>query len=219
MEQTFRGFPKDLPDFLWGIALNNEKPWFEAHREIYEWTLHGPIKALSGDLTEALGERFSDLVLTPHVSRIYRDARTLNGRGPLNDHMWFSIGRTGRVYASEPQFYFGIEARCCDWGIGYWNVSAADMERWRARIDAAPAKLERIVRPLSRLDGHELMGGAYKKPKGDPGRVLFDWYNARRIVFGKTVWFDPDPPGPALFDTLLSDFSAYVPLYRYLTEL
>ena len=219
MERMFAGFPSDLPEFLWGIALNNEKPWFEARRDIYERVLHGPVKALAGDLTEALGERFPDLVLTPHVSRIYRDARTLNGRGPLNDHMWFSIGKTGRVYETEPQFYFGIEARCCDWGVGFWNVKAADMERWRARIDASPGKLESIVRKLGELPEHALLADSYRKPKGDPGKLLYGWYNAKRIVFGKTVWFEPDPPGPELYDTLLADFSAYVPLYRYLTEI
>jgi len=218
MARTFEGFPKDLPDFLWGIALNNEKPWFEARRDIYERTLHGPMKALSGDLAEALTEAHGELSLRTHVSRIYRDARTLNGRGPLNDHMWFSIGKTARVYEPEPQFYFGVEARCCDWGMGLWNVTAADMERWRAAIDADPRKAERLVNGLREKTGMELLGGAYKRPKGDPGPALFDWYNARRIVLGKTLWFDPDPPGPELFEAVLRDFEALVPLYKYLLE-
>ena len=93
------------------------------------------------------------------------------------------------------------------------------MERWRARIDAAPDKLARIVQGLEKLDrDYALLGGAYKKPKGDPGRGLFDWYNAKRIVFGKTVWFEPDPPGPELMDTLTEAFSGMMPLYRYLAE-
>ncbi len=214
----FGGFPKELPDFLWGIALNNEKPWFEAHRDDYERCLHGPVKSLAFQLADTLAERFPDLALMPHISRIYRDARTLNGRGPLNDHMWFSLGRTGRVYAEEPQFYFGVEARCCDWGLGYWNIGADALEHWRQSIDAHPEKLSRIVRKVNKLDGFDLLGGVYKRPKGDPGKLLYDWYNARRIVLGKTVWFDPDPPGQELADTLAEDFSALVPLYRYLLD-
>lgn len=215
---AFEGFPQDLPDFLWGIALNNEKPWFEARRDTYERALHGPIKALADDVTEALSEKYPDLTLSRHISRIYRDARTLNGRGPLNDHMWFSIGRTGRVYATEPQFYFGIEARCCDWGFGMWNVSAADMERWRAAIDASPERLRRLVKGLRRKTGMELLGGVYKRPKGDPGPELFDWYNAKRIVLGKTSWFEPDPPGAEIADRLIEDFTALMPLYRFMND-
>ena len=215
----FAGFPADLPEFLWGIALNNEKPWFEARRDTYERVLHGPMKALAGDLAEALARRHDDLSFRVHISRIYRDARTLNGRGPLNDHMWFSIGRTGRVYASEPQFYFGIEARCCDWGIGYWNTDAAMMERWRGRIDTNPKPLSAIVRKINKMHGFELLGGAYKRPKGDPGSLLFDWYNARRIVVGKVEWFEPDPPGADLLDRLIEDYSAFMPLYEYFLKL
>ena len=214
----FAGFPADLPEFLWGIALNNEKPWFEARRDTYERVLHGPMKALAGDLAEALARRHDDLSFRVHISRIYRDARTLNGRGPLNDHMWFSIGKTARVYEPEPQFYFGIDARSCDWGMGMWNVTASDMERWRAVIDADPARVERIVKSLRKKTGTELIGGAYKRPKGDPGPALFDWYNARRIVLGREIWFEPDPPGVGLYETILSDYLSMVPLYRFLRD-
>lgn len=215
----FEGFPKDLPDFLWGIAFHNEKPWFEAHRDDYERCLHGPVKSLVWQVLETLQAQFPKLVLTPHISRIYRDARTLNGRGPLNDHMWFSLGRTGRVYATEPQFYFGVEARCCDWGLGYWNVPPAAMDSWRASIDANPQKLARIVRKVNKMDGFELVGGSYKRPKGDPGPLLFDWYNSRRPVIGKVEWFEPDPPGAELADRLAADFAALMPLYDYLIAL
>ena len=211
----FEGFPAELPDFLWGIALHNEKPWFEARRDVYERCLYGPIKALAAQVIDTLGERFPDIALTPHISRIYRDARTLNGRGPLNDHMWFSLGRTGRVYAAEPQFYFGIEARCCDWGIGYWNASAEMLERWRKSIDANPERLARIVRKINRMEGFVTIGDPYKRPKGDPGPLLFEWYNARHPGVGKTEWFDPDPPGAELAERLAADFAKLMPLYEY----
>lgn len=215
----FEGFPKELPDFLWGIALNNEKPWFEARRDIYERCLHGPIRALAYGLCDALGERFPRAPLSPHISRIYRDARTLRGRGPLNDHMWFSLGRTGRVYAAEPQFYFGIEARRCDWGLGYWNVGADTMEHWRRSIDANPQKLSRIVRRINKMEGLELWPDVYKRPKGDPGKLLYNWYNAKRLVVQRIEWFEPDPPGAELADRLLEEFSALMPLYEYFLTL
>lgn len=217
--QPFEGYPAELPDFLWGIALNNEKPWFEARRDIYERCLHGPTKALAYQVMEELSERFPKLVLTPHISRIYRDARTLNGRGPLNDHMWFSLGRTGRVYAAEPQFYFGVEARCCDWGIGYWNAGTEMLERWRKSIDANPQRLSRIVRKVNKLDGFEMISEPYKKPKGDPGPLLYNWYNARHPGVGKVEWFDPDPPGPELADRIVEDFTVLMPLYEYFLAL
>ena len=31
----FTGFTDATVDFLWGIRFNNERPWFEAHKETY----------------------------------------------------------------------------------------------------------------------------------------------------------------------------------------
>ena len=31
----FQGFSQETIDFLWGIRFNNEKSWFEAHKEVY----------------------------------------------------------------------------------------------------------------------------------------------------------------------------------------
>ena len=215
----FEGFPADLPDFLWGIALNNDKTWFEAHRDDYERCLHGPVKALTWQVLEALGEKYPREPLSPHISRIYRDARTLRGRGPLNDHMWFSIGRTGRVYSLEPQFFFGVEARCCTWGLGFWNAGAEVMDRWRKSIDVNPRRLARIVGTVNRMEGMERYGETYKRPKGDPGALLFDWYNTKMPGVSRTLWFDDGLPGPELAGIIASDFIKLMPLYRYLAEL
>ncbi len=215
----FAGFPPELPDFLWGIALHNEKPWFEAHREDFERCLNGPIRALAWQVLDTVGGKYPDEPLRPHISRIFRDARNLRGRGPLNDHMWFSFGRTGRVFATEPQFFFGIDARCCSWGVGYWNGSAETMERWRRSIDVNPRRLSRIVGSIDRMGGFERIGPVYKRPKGDPGPLLFAWYNTRQPGVEKTLWFEPDPPGPELAEQIASDFIGLMPLYRYFAEL
>ncbi len=216
---VFEGFPKELPDFLWGLALNNEKPWFEAHRAEYERCLHEPVQALAYQLLDELGRRFPREPMTVHISRIYRDARRLRGRGPFNDHLWFSLGRTARLYDPEPQFWFGIEARCYTCGLGLWSAGGETLARWRAVIDADPARLARIVRKVNKIEGYEQYGELYKRPKGDPGKLLYDWYNARQLGVEKTVWFDPDPPGPELADTLADEFSQLMPLYRFWLEL
>ena len=36
----FTGFTDATVDFLWGIRFNNERPWFEAHKEIYQKMLN-----------------------------------------------------------------------------------------------------------------------------------------------------------------------------------
>lgn len=215
----FEGFPKELTDFLWGLSFNNERPWFQAHKEEFERCLHRPVQALAWQLRDRLEEHMPGLAPEVHISRIYRDARRLYGRGPYNDHLWFSLGVTADLYTSLPQYWFGIHAESYNWGLGVWNMSGEALERWRQAIDVNPAPLSRIVRKVNKMDGVAFMGQTYKRPKGDPGKLLYDWYSARDIAVGKTGWFDPDPPGPELLDEMTEAFCQLAPLYKYLMKI
>ena len=215
----FEGFPKDLPDFLWGLSFHNERPWFNAHREDFDRCLNIPIRALAEDVKAAVQERHPGLAPALHVSRIWRDARRLYGRGPFQDHMWFSLGLSGEIYTPLPQFWFGVDAKSWEADMGCWNMRGELLERWRKAIDLAPQRLTPIVRALKKRPDLVPYWEVYKKPKGDPGPELYDWYNARSVGLGTTVWFDPDPPGKELLDQVLDVFEALTPLYQYLTTI
>ena len=45
----FTGFTDATVDFLWGIRFNNERPWFEAHKETYLSELYRPMKDLGAE--------------------------------------------------------------------------------------------------------------------------------------------------------------------------
>lgn len=215
----FEGFPKDLPDFLWGLSFNNERSWFQAHKEDFERCLHGPIQSLAEEMRLRMNEKYPHMAPAVHVSRIWRDARRLYGRGPFNDHMWFSLGISGEIYTPSPQFWFGIDAKGWDAGMGAWNMRGEQLERWRRSIDDRPKELTRIVRELAKHPEIRPYWQTYKRPKGDPGPELFDWYNARTVGLEHTAWFEPDPPGAELADKLMDLYTALTPLYRYLAKL
>lgn len=215
----FEGFPKDLPNFLWGLALNNERAWFQEHKADFERCLNGPIRSLAEEMRLRLNDKFPHLAPAVHVSRIWRDARRLRGRGPFNDHMWFSLGISSEIYTPTPQFWFGIDAKGWDAGMGAWSMSGDHLERWRKSIDDRPSVLRAIVRDLNKHPNLHREWQVYKRPKGDPGPELFDWYNAKAVGLEYTEWFDPDPPGPELVDTLLGIYTVLTPLYQYLAKL
>ena len=73
----FTGFTQETVDFMWGLRFNNEKSWFEAHREEFQRSLNEPMKALCDDIFAALDGEYPELGLRHKVSRIYRDARRL----------------------------------------------------------------------------------------------------------------------------------------------
>ena len=215
----FEGFPQELPEFLWGLSFNNERPWFNEHKDQFERCLNGPIHALAEDVRDALDARFPGQATALHVSRIWRDARRLFGRGPFKDHMWFSLGVSAEIYTPTPQFWFGIDAKSWEAGMGCWNMKGDMLERWRASIDADPKRLAKIVRALNKRGDLAPCWEVYKKPKGDPGPLLHDWYNARAVELGRKVWFEPDPPGRELLDQVVDIYTALMPLYQYLLHI
>lgn len=214
----FQGFSQDAVDFLWGVKFNNNREWFTAHKEEYLTLLDRPLRELSQQLLDAMCEAYPHEDLVRHVSRIYRDARRLHGRGPYKENLWFIIARPGEGMIARPAFYFEIAPNCWGCGCGYWDMTPELAAKHRARIDRDPKPLEKIARQIEKSK-FTLFGAEYKRPKGDPGKLLAPWYNRRNLG----VSFEDNCEGvlftPALYDELLEAFRFLMPLYRYLDSL
>ena len=78
----FTGFTDETVDFMWGIRFNNERTWFEAHKDIYLRSFYQPMRELGDELYDFLAAKRPDLGLIRKVTRIYRDVRRLHGGDP-----------------------------------------------------------------------------------------------------------------------------------------
>ncbi len=218
-DEPCHGFSQGAVDFLWGIRLNNERGWFLAHREEYLTLVDAPLRALAAQTARAMTEEFPKLGLELKVSRIYRDARRLHGRGPYKDHLWFSLRRPGEYEGAIPCFYFELAPERYSYGMGCYDPTPRTMAKLRARIDRDPKPLERLARALEKRGEFHLEGALYKRPKGDPGPLLFPWYNRRQVSLDcdrncEGILFTPELAGQ-----LLDGFRFLEPCYRYLRDL
>ena len=50
--RMFQGFSQATNDFLWGIRFNNERPWFEAHKQTYLDNVQTPMRQLAQEVYE-----------------------------------------------------------------------------------------------------------------------------------------------------------------------
>ena len=215
----FQGFSQDAVDVLWGIRFHNERSWFLAHKEEYQTAVDAPLRALALQLEQAMGEEFPQLRLERKVSRVYRDARRLHGRGPYKDHLWFSLRRRNEAEGVEPGFYFEIAPEYYSYGMGCYDPTPLTMAKLRARIDRDPAPLEELARRLEGQEEFVLEGALYKRPKGDPGPLLFPWYNRRQIGLSSDHNCEGLLFRPQLAEQVLSGFRFLVPYYCYLRDL
>ena len=211
----FQGFSQETIDFLWGIRKKKKKSWFEAHKEVYLQRLYRPMQALSQEVWEALDGAFPDLELIRRVTRIYRDARRLHGRGPYKDRLWFTLERPSEDWTVRPVFWFELEPEGYSYGLGCYQAPPVMMAKLRARLDADPKPFSRLVRKFARQDRFHLEAQPYKRPKGDPGPLLYDWYNARSLSLCCDRSHDALLFSPELAEELAAGFRALAPFYRY----
>ena len=111
----FQGFCPETIDFLWGIRMNNERTWFQAHKQQYLTTLYEPMKALGQELYRPFADRPGCIM---KVSRIYRDAR-MHHPDPYKESLWICIRRPRpaameafrRDIAARPEPFLELLAR------------------------------------------------------------------------------------------------------------
>lgn len=180
----FQGFTPESVEFLWGVRFNNERGWFEAHKQQYIDLIQNPLRQLAVEVQQEVARRHPKRQFNLRVSRIYRDARRLHGRGPYKDHMWIVLHRPEGEGGSAPAFYFEIAPEYYSIGMGYYSATPLTMAKFRARVDRDPESMEKLARRLKRQSNYVLEGELYRRPKGEKGPLLDPWYNRKNIAIG-----------------------------------
>ena len=213
----FSGFSEKTGAFLWDVAFNNERPWFLAHKQEFEDFVNSPLKALAADTYSQMSLRFPDFAGNVHISRIYRDARRLFGRGPYKDHLWFTI-QDSAVLHNGPSFWFEVAPSSYGCGMGFYGAFPAQMEAYRRLIDANPARFLRLAQALERK-GWPLEGEVYKRPKALHDDALIDsWYNRKYVSVSRSFDWGNAAYTDALPGVLADAFAELMPMYRFLME-
>jgi uncharacterized protein (TIGR02453 family) len=167
---SFDGFDRGLVHYLTELRANNERGWFNAHRDEYETLLLEPAR----DFVEAAGEELRafvpDVGADPRVNgsifRIARDARFSKDKRPYKDHLdlWFWVGDRKR----GPGFWFRLTPEELLLGGGMHRFEPAQLERYRTSVvddDRGGALRDEVERLQG--EGYEIGGQRYKRtPRG-----------------------------------------------------
>jgi uncharacterized protein (TIGR02453 family) len=215
----FEGFSPQTIDFMWGIRFNNEKSWFEAHKQEYLTYFYRPMQALSQEVYQRFALAHSDLDLIAKVSRIYRDARRLRGRGPYKDRLWCSIERPSECWTGDPVFWFELEPEGYSYGLGYYSAPPLTMAKFRARLDRDPKPMEKLARTFKGQGVFQLEGETYKRSKGETSPLLAPWYQKKNFTLVRNCPHDQLLFSHDLVDVLVEGYEFLLPFYRYFSTL
>lgn len=213
----FEGFTSQTSDFLWELAFHNERPWFQAHKEQFEQLLNRPFKALAEDTAALMAQRFPRRGFQLHVSRIYRDARRLFGRGPYKDHLWFSL-KSDEILLEGPMFWFEIGAADFSYGMGFYSATPAQMAAFRRKVDANPARFERLAKAVMKNPDFKVTGEEYARPKGQRSDVIDRWYNRKRLGIEVSRDFGGDALSSGLPEILVDCYEKLMPMFDFFME-
>jgi uncharacterized protein (TIGR02453 family) len=175
---TFTGWKGDFTGFFLGLRANNNKPYFEAHRQQYEQEVKAPMLALLADLEEEFGP--------PHrVSRPYRDIRFSADKSPYKLNIYADVERGG---------YVALDADGLMAAGGRYMVEDAQLKKLRAAVadERSGKELAGIVADLKKK-GYEVSGQELKRvpPPYPQDHPRGDLLRHKRLIYWKR-W----PAGP-----------------------
>ena len=161
-------YSPDLLRCLARLKRNNNRDWFQAHKEEYENLLRGPAVRFITDFAVPLAEISGSLVADPRSTRgslfrIYRDTRFSHDKRPYKTHLAMRFSHRGKDVHS-PGFYLHIEQQGCFAACGLWHPEPPTLLKVRNAIVSRPEEW-RAVRKLVNWDD---AGKLSRPPRGFP---------------------------------------------------
>ena len=145
---SFAGFTPETIDFLWGIRFQNNREWFQAHKQMYLQELYRPMQALAQEVLQPLAR---ELDCVCKVSRIYKDARRKPER-PYKESLWICLRRDAAWWGEEPSLFFELTPDASRCGFLLWGPKPAWMEGFRQTIAAHPAAFQALAAQVEPLE-------------------------------------------------------------------
>ena len=212
--------PKTLT-FLRQLKRNNNKPWFDAHKDRY-LEAKADFEALTERLIAGLGKNdpaLEALRVKDCVFRIYKDVRFSHDKTPYKVHLAAGFNRGGKK-VHYPGYYFHLEPGGNTYcGGGIWHPDAPELKKIRQEIDYNHDEFLSIIRnrKFLRLFGPlEDEDALMRPPQGyQEDNAAIAYLKFRNYIAG-TAFGDEILTTPALTKKILDAFSTLKPLIDFL---
>ena len=216
---TFNGFNEYTNEYLVGIKFNNNKPWFQAHKDMYTENVHNPTVAFANELWLKINEFDPEFTDKPRVSRANRDIRFSKNKAPYKVCKWFFFKNEfvkGSIPHTAPGFFFEMSAEWWRYGL-FFGDNPQVMANLRAKINADISQCRRII-DIGNKSRFTLEGEDYKRifNKDLPADVN-TFAQKKWITYVKYEDYDNLTfYSPELVDTVFNGFKEIYQVYKYL---
>jgi len=207
--------------FVRALKRNNNRDWFQAHRDDYEVArahFEDFVAALLHELSRT--EPLADVSPRDCIFRLNRDLRFSKDKTPYKPYMSAYIAPGGRK-SRRMGYYVHIEPGNTLLAGGLHEPDPGQLASWRAAIDRDPRPFKRIAAAIAfRRNFGEVRGERLKTvPRGYPrDHPEADLLRLKSITVIRQV---PDAQviTPAFLHETLKTFKAMKPFLKYLDSL
>lgn len=219
----FEGFPKQGLDFLKRLKRNNNRSWFQKHKDLYEECVRFPMQCLIASLAQKMVDIAPEIEFHPKKSifRIYRDTRFSRNKTPYKTNIAASFELRGRHGPTEtPGLYLGIEPGEIYVGGGLYMPTGPQLKAIRHAIATRPddwlavVGAKRFQREFGGIDGERLVKAPLGYPKDHP---MIDHLRQKQFYAGK-VLEDSACLKPKFVDQVAAILADVMPLVRWLRD-
>ena len=201
---VFAGWPEEALDFYDGLEADNSRTYWQAHKDVYETCVLGPMAELMAELEPVHGET--------KIYRPYRDLRFSKDKSPYKTAIGAHVGE-GYVQLSAA----GLAA-----GRGMYGMEPDQLARYRAAVaaDRTGAALEEGIAVLRKHDidvhGRESLKSAPRGYPADHPRI--ELLRHKGLVAWKEWPVEPWLATPAARQRIADFLIASEPLGDWLTQ-
>lgn len=180
---------KEILDFLAELACNNNREWFNAHKDWYK-RCHEKVEIFTAQWLEQLVKIDPELAgLQPKdcIWRIYRDVRFSHDKRPFK--VWFGIfvAAKGGRKSDRGGYYVHLEPNHCMFGGGIWCPNKDLLHALRKEVLANYDEVEEIfANPVTNkyfqdFDTEQMLK---KVPQGFPADFKHaDWLKRKAYTY------------------------------------
>ena len=146
MAATFGGFHPTLFSFLAELELNNEREWFQEHRDRYEREVREPamgfIRAMAKPLTKISPHLLAvDKKVGGSMMRVHRDVRFSKDKSPYKTNVGIQFRHSAGKDVHAPGLYVHLAPDECFLGAGLWRPERDALAGIRKTIAERPRAL------------------------------------------------------------------------------
>lgn len=159
-------------DFLTKLDANNNRAWFDRHKQEYEDAVRTPALEFIAAMAEDIESLSPHFLAVPRkvggsLMRVHRDVRFGKDKRPFKTNIGIQFRHTQGKDVHAPGFYVHLEPKECFLGVGIWHPDAPALGSIRTAIAENGAAWLKASRDKKFSKAFELAGDSLANaPRG-----------------------------------------------------